>query len=113
MELKLKETVDFMGHTLTAYVCEYQSDAIPAIQLVCEDGEPWDVATINLAPRTPNPGCVFIKDNDYSTGTFEALMKAGIVTESLGRLSYGWVVDGAVHAKLSASVIAQMEAGNG
>ena len=71
--------VKHLGQTLTTSWGNY-SHGLPfrALELICENGEPWTTASVNMG-HCPD-GCMFIKDWSENEGMVEALKEAGVIT---------------------------------
>lgn len=50
-----------------------------ALEATCEDGEPWDVLTINLTGVSIPRNCVAVKDYSEGAGNLRTLADAGLV----------------------------------
>ncbi len=71
--------------TYTLQLGRYRVDQSPAIILIDAGGLPAMKATVCLVGQhlTPDEGCVFIKDYSENEGIFDALCKAGILTDTM------------------------------
>lgn len=54
-------------------------DGSPAIDLLCEDGDPLARATVCLEGTLPGAGCVLIKEWSENAGMVKALTEAGVI----------------------------------
>lgn len=67
-----------MKQTLTTSWGTYsRGQTLRALELICEDGEPWTTASVNMG-HCPD-GCMFIKDWSENMGMIEALKEAGVI----------------------------------
>lgn len=57
----------------------YLSGGRVAIELVCMDGEPYTIATVNLPDCALEPDEVLVKDYSENEGVLAALLNAGVV----------------------------------
>lgn len=72
---------DFQGTTwenVTVLFGTYV-DGSPAIDLLCEDGDPLARATVCLESISPETGCVLIKEWSENAGMVKALTEAGVI----------------------------------
>lgn len=69
----------FLGEQCSVQIDKYAGNGRPAIQLICADGEPMTVATVNI-PDCPVPsGYVLIKDYSENRGIYQALLDADVI----------------------------------
>jgi hypothetical protein len=68
--------VEHLGKT-TETVWEIYVTGRPALELVCENGEPWTTASVNIG-HCPED-CLFIKEWSENEGITDALKKAGVI----------------------------------
>jgi len=69
------------------------SNGRTAIELVdAEDGMPIAVATVNLPDVSLKPDEVFIKDWSENEGIMDVLIKAGIISPTIGATRTGFVI---------------------
>lgn len=66
------------NQNLTTLWGTYSALPFPALQLICDDGEPWTTASVNMG-HCPD-GCMFIKDWSENEGMVEALKEAGVIS---------------------------------
>jgi hypothetical protein len=83
------KTVKLNGETLFVRRETY-SNGRPALQLLCKDGEPYAMATVNLPDKAQEEGHVFLKGWSENEGIPEALEAAGIVKRTGLKLRTGF-----------------------
>ena len=75
--IKLK----FRGENLLLFKGEYAEPPNTALQLVCETGEPFMTASVNI--DEVGPGQVAIKNYSENEGVMDALIEAGVISQPL------------------------------
>lgn len=94
-------TVELNGQTLKLRWHQYDRNYRPAIQLVCENGEPWATATVNLPNEFITENEVAVKDYSENKGVLQALIDAGIVYEPVWSVQSGFVTIPVCRLKVS------------
>lgn len=84
MKKKEPYTVQLNGHTLAVCFRKYRDSGRTGIVLICEDGEPYATATMNVPEVNLAENEVLIKNYSENRGVLEALTEAGII-ENTGR----------------------------
>jgi len=86
-----KRKVNFYDELCTVKYGKYKNGRT-AIELICEDGEPMIMATVNVVDyQDLNDNEVIIKDYSENEGVLKALIKAGIITTALKNIPTGFV----------------------
>lgn len=89
--------VKFLGEDCTIEFSKYlmkqegHDEGQTVIQLVCPNGEPMAVATVNIPEYPLNDGYVLIKNWSENEGIYGALRDAEIIGPQVGRLPTGYV----------------------
>lgn len=78
---KLKNAVIVNGRTLILNKQTYANNGNLAVEVLCTDGEPWSMLTVNLGGPLPED-MAFIDSNNNSAELIEACEKAGYIKPS-------------------------------
>lgn len=76
---------------LNAYINHYRNNRL-CIDLICNDGEPWCTATVNIDGIKLNNDEVLIKDYSENEGTLALLKQYNIVKSVRSYINNGYVL---------------------
>lgn len=82
--------VNFLGEECSVRTERY-ANGRPRISLICEDGSPMAIATVNIPEVEIPESTAFIKDYSENEGMVQALQEAGVIGIKLTEVSIGYV----------------------
>lgn len=86
------KTFEFNGETLTLDMSKFYRDGTPAIQIFCEDGEPFATLTVSVDHRLLlKPGQFIVKTWSENEPIAKALLAAGAFKDTGERIPTGFV----------------------
>ena len=83
--------VNFLGEVCKVDLSQRYSNGRTAIELICEDGDPMCVASVNVPALALAKDEVIIKNYSENEGVLEALIHAGIVSDTGETVKMGFV----------------------
>jgi hypothetical protein len=85
------KTIRFLNEDCRLVRDTYKANDGVALLLVCEDGSPMATATVCLPEYQLEVGEIVIKDYGENAGMLDALVKAGVVSDTGRTVQTGWV----------------------
>jgi hypothetical protein len=85
------QQVNFLGELCNVDLSGKYSNGRQAIELICENGEPMCMATVNVPALALAKDEVIIKNYSENEGILEVLISAGIVKETGETVKMGFV----------------------
>lgn len=82
--------VNFLNENCTVIYNQYDCNGRTAIELICEDGEPMAVATVNIVDENIMDNEVIIKNYSENNGILDALINSGIISKPVSTVNVGF-----------------------